>query len=265
MSAQSQPTPDPADLESWRMLASENLALQFEQMMRMMETRWVRWESAWAADAALPVSYLNSATLLRSLAQEEAGNLVARLDQFYSEETGAPWLLWSAWPTPDLASYGMQPAGETPLMVRLPGPAPSANGLRIVEIGDEMGLRDYDDVMIHGYPIPELHCSEDRISSERGLGGPMRFFVGYEGEKPVACSAACIGERELGIYSVATLPDRRGKGYGRALTVAALASARHLPAVLEASNLGVSIYRSLGFVQIGVFTLWYKPRSPVRP
>ena len=72
---------------------------------------------------------------------------------------------------------------------------------------------------------------------------------------------ACIGEREVGIYAVATLPDRRGKGYGDALTRAALAAAPHLPAVLEASELGQPIYQRMGFQVVSEYTLWYKSRG----
>jgi GNAT superfamily N-acetyltransferase len=88
----------------------------------------------------------------------------------------------------------------------------------------------------------------------------MRFFVGYHDESPVACAAAYVGEREVGVYMVATLPDERGKGYGAALTAAACEAAPHLPAVLQASDMGQPIYRRLGFQDICPYALWYKSR-----
>src|SRR6185312_3126052 len=109
----------------------------------------------------------------------------------------------------------------------------------------------------------ELTFPDDRITDTPALGGAMRFFIGYEGEQPVSCAMAFIGGREVGIYAVATLPDRRGKGYGDALTRAALAAASHLPAVLEASELGQPIYQRMGFQVVSEYTLWYKPRSSV--
>lgn len=263
MTSRALPIPQLSDLETWRTLSASNLALQFECIPRSMGKPWVRWDGLWAADTKLPAAYPNSATMLRPLAEQEAADVVARLDRFYAEDVSGTWMFWSAWPTPDLAPYGMRAAGQTPLMVRLPSPAPAATstGLRIVEASAASDLLDLDNVMIHGYPIPELTFPGDRITDERAIGGPLRFFVGYEGAQPVSCAMACIGEREVGIYAVATLPDRRGKGYGSALTLTALAAAPHLPAVLEASDFGQPIYQRLGFQTIGEYTLWYKPRG----
>ena len=258
------PTPHLADKETWRTLSASNLALQFECIPRSMGKTWVRWDGIWAADTKLPAAYPNSATMLRPMAAQEAADVVARLDEFYADEdVNGPWMLWSAWPTPDLTPFGMRAAGQTPLMVRLPSPIPAAptTGLRIVEARTESDLLDVDYVMIHGYPIPELRFPHDRITDERAFGGPLRFFVGYEGDQPVSCAMACIGEREMGVYAVATLPDRRGKGYGGALTLAALAAAPHLPAVLEASDFGQPVYLRLGFQVVSEYTIWYKPRG----
>lgn len=264
MTSNTPPSPQLSDIETWRTLSASNLALQFECIPRSMGKPWERWVGAWAADAKLPAAYPNSATMLRPLAAQEAADMVASLDQFYADENvSGPWMLWSAWPTPDLTPYGMREAGQTPLMVRLPSPVPvaTATGLRIVEANTESDLLDVDYVMIHGYPIPELTFPNDRITDRRAFGGPLRFFVGYEGDEPVSCAMSCIGEREVGIYAVATLPNKRGKGYGAALTLAALAAAPHLPAVLEASDFGQPIYRRLGFQVVSEYTVWYKPRG----
>ena len=256
-------TPQLSDIEIWRTLSASNLALQFEYIPRSVGKPWVRWDGVWAADTKLPAAYPNSATTLRPLAAEETAEVMARLDRFYAADVGGPWMLWSAWPTPDLTPYGMHQAGQTPLMVRLPSPVPAATvtGLRIVEASTESDLLDLDNVMIRGYPVPELTYPDDRITDKHSLGGPVHFFVGYEDDRPVSCAMACIGEREVGIYAVATLPDRRGKGYGGALTLAAMAAAPHLPAVLEASDFGQPIYLRLGYQVVSEYTLWYKSRG----
>ncbi|HEY1389919.1 MAG TPA: GNAT family N-acetyltransferase [Ktedonobacterales bacterium] len=263
MTTNTPPVPQVSDIDTWRTISASNLALQFEHIPRSMGKPWVRWDGVWAADTKLPAAYPNSATMLRPLVEQEAADVVARLDQFYAQDVGGPWMLWSAWPTPDLTPYGMRSAGQTPLMVRPPLAIPftDSTGLRIVEVGAESGLLDMDNVMIHGYPVPELAFPHDRITDKRSLGGPLHFFVGYEGDQPVSCAIACIGEREVGIYAVATLPERRGRRYGGALTLAALAAAPHLPAVLEASDFGQPIYRRLGFQVVSEYTLWYKPRG----
>jgi len=257
--------PDLSDLDAWRDRSTRNLAAFWEYIPRAMDLPCARWEDSWAADPGLPVAIPNSATLLRPLTEDPAPELVARLDAFYASHPGGPWMLWSAWPTPDLSSYGMILAGQIPLMVRLPGALPPApQELRIVEATDAMTLLAFDRAMIHGFPVNELRAGDQltgRLSDPRALGGPLRFFVGYLGDEPVTCAASLIGEQEVGVYMVATLPQARGKGYGGAVTAAAIASAPHLPAALQASDDGQPVYARLGFQTVAPFTLWYKPRA----
>ena len=253
--------PDLTDLDAWRDRSARNLAAFWEHIPQTMGLPCARWEDAWAADLTSPSPYPNSATLLRPLTEDAAPELVARLDAFYAGRPGGPWLIWSAWPIPDLSASGMRLMGHPPLMVRLPGALPPAPPeLRIVEAHDDLTLRDLDSVMIHGYPISELRAG-DRLTDERALGGPLRFFVGYLGDEPVTCAASLLGQDELGVYMVATMPQARGKGYGSAVTAAAVASAPDLPATLQASDDGQPVYARLGFQTVTPFTLWFKSRA----
>jgi hypothetical protein len=96
--------PDLADLDAWRMLSARNLAAFWEYIPHAMGLPCQRWEAAWAADLNSLSPYPNSATLLRPLTEDVAPKLVARLDAFYAGQPGGPWLIWSAWPTPDLSA-----------------------------------------------------------------------------------------------------------------------------------------------------------------
>jgi ribosomal protein S18 acetylase RimI-like enzyme len=262
MTSDAQPRPTTIDIAAWQAMSARNLAAQWEHLPRALGTRWARWDDAWAADAASKSAYPNSATLLRPLAEPDAGELIERLDVFYAGDIGAPWLLWSAWPTSDLSVHGMARGGSPPLMVRLPGdPLPALpSELRVAEATSEAALLDFDEALIRGYPIDELTFPDDRFTGMGALGGPMHFFVGYQKDRPVTCAASYVGESEVGIYMVATLAEVRGKGYGGAITAAALASAPNLPAVLQASGYGETVYRRLGFQAVGAYTIWYKAR-----
>jgi GNAT superfamily N-acetyltransferase len=253
--------PDLAELDAWRDLSCRNLAAFWEYIPHAMGLPCARWEDAWAADLGSPSPFPNSATLLRPLAKDAAPELVARLDAFYSGHPGGPWLIWSAWPDPDLSSNGMQLLEHLLLMVRLPGQIPPAPPeLRIVEARDDATLRDLDTVMIDGYPVSELRSGE-RLTDARALGGPLRCFVGYLGDEPVTSATSFISEGVVGIYMVATLPQARGRGYGGAVTTAAIAVAPDLPAVLQASADGQPVYARLGFQSVTPFTLWFKSRA----
>jgi ribosomal protein S18 acetylase RimI-like enzyme len=66
-----------------------------------------------------------------------------------------------------------------------------------------------------------------------------------------------------GIYQVATLPAARGRGIGRAVTLAAMKHARDLGAkraVLQSSEMGYPVYRAIGFEDVCALRLYdWKP------
>jgi len=69
-----------------------------------------------------------------------------------------------------------------------------------------------------------------------------------------------VSDGFVGVYAVATTPSARGRGYGEALTWAAVASEPNLPATLQASEMGRPIYERMGFRTMASFTVWTKPQ-----
>jgi len=255
--------PSLSEVAAWQERAAANVAAFFEQVVRAMDRRWTHWDDAWAADLQGLSPFFNSATLVRPLDPAQATDLIDRLSHFYAAQPGAPWILWSAWSAPDLQRWGFELLTRLPLMVRpaggaLPAPPPL---LRIVEATDAATLADGERVTIEGYPLPELQpVRTGSLFDARGVGARLRMWVGYLDDRAVATATALIDEAVNGIYAVATLPDVRGHGYGTALTAQALAAAPALPAVLEATDAGYSIYARLGFTEVARYDLWMKAR-----
>ncbi len=80
---------------------------------------------------------------------------------------------------------------------------------------------------------------------------------------PVATSRAICAGGVVDITAVVTLPERRGRGYGTAMTWAAVAAGAVrgcTAATLTATEMGYPIYIKMGFVPVCVFRGYSPPR-----
>jgi GNAT superfamily N-acetyltransferase len=105
--------------------------------------------------------------------------------------------------------------------------------------------------------VAQMERIEPTIDDPR-YAGQIRY-LGFLDGKPVASSALVLDEGLAGIYAVATLPEARKKGIGRAMTLAPLLEARslgHETGILQASSAGFPIYSKMGFREVCRYSLY---------
>jgi GNAT superfamily N-acetyltransferase len=131
----------------------------------------------------------------------------------------------------------------------VPG-APESLTIRQVRTCEEMVAFREAAFRGFGYPVPAARL----FINERFLALPrVRLYAGLAGGEVVATSILIATAEIAGIYWVATLEAQRGRGYGAALTWAAVAGGRELGcrlASLQASKLGFPVYARMGFEHV---------------
>lgn len=165
----------------------------------------------------------------------------------------------------DFSAGGQTPTRPMAVMVREPEEEPVAldasrlrPGVTVEEVGAEGELADLERVVVDGFPL-EAHqpwrqgaLLPPAMLAESGY----RAWLGrVNGEPAGACMTYDDGET-VGVYWVATLPDHRSMGLGRAVLTAALAAQPGRTFTLVATLLGEPLYRQLGFVGCGATRWW---------
>jgi GNAT superfamily N-acetyltransferase len=91
----------------------------------------------------------------------------------------------------------------------------------------------------------------------------VRLVVGSVDDVPVTTALVFHSDGVLGIYAVGTAESARRRGYGAAITGAAIEAGRAawggLPAILQSSEMGSGIYGSMGFREICHYAIWLPP------
>jgi GNAT superfamily N-acetyltransferase len=86
-----------------------------------------------------------------------------------------------------------------------------------------------------------------------------QFYIALYGDTVVATAMQFLSAGVAGLYFIATLPDYRNRGIGKAITCAPLLYARKLGyhvSTLLASSMGERIYRQIGFEEYGRFHVY---------
>lgn len=148
----------------------------------------------------------------------------------------------------DVGSYGLTDEGRLPCFAIEPEPVPAPPPDLSIERVDMRAWNEFLDAMSRGNEMPPQMVGQllvpSLLNDER-----TRLFLGRVDGRAVATSASVRTGATVGIYSVSTAPEARGRGVGTAMTWHLMADAEPgwNVAVLQASDMGRPVYERMGF------------------
>jgi hypothetical protein len=205
-------------------------------------------DQVWRADDAPPIIYFGAITL--------------RPDTPAEAVMTAPGSVCDSWQTLDLAPYAYRVFGEEPWFLRPAGPlADDAKPaeLEIVRVRTAAEVEEFELVSVRGFEHEDATIPPGTFHPPSVLQDPaMAMFIGRVEGRPVGAATAYRTAGAVGVFGVATIASARRRGYGSALTRAAMLPESGLPSVLAPSEEGKGVYLRLGFEPVGALTIWTK-------
>lgn len=155
-----------------------------------------------------------------------------------------------------------------PVMDRQPGPVEQVQGIEVTRavarVGDVDELAAAERVIVDGFPqkVHQPYLRGQALPPHvLEITGWTAWLARRDGE-PAAAGFSYDDGKSVGIYWLATLPEHRSQGLARAIMTEILAAYPDRAATLVATDAGVPLYRSLGFVTVST-AVWYA-LSPTR-
>jgi ribosomal protein S18 acetylase RimI-like enzyme len=169
--------------------------------------------------------------------------------------------LCDSWSALDLAPFGFDERAHEPWFLRPAGRLPgeeTPSDLDVVRVSTRAEVAEFEDVSARGFGGEDAWISTGTIHPATILADArMTMLFGRVGEIAVAAAMSYRSDGAVGIYGVTTIESARGRGYASALTRALIDPAA--PAVLSPSPEAESLYRRLGFEQVGELRQWQRP------
>jgi GNAT superfamily N-acetyltransferase len=193
----------------------------------------------------------------------EPSHVDATIDRLLA--IGSPFRWWVTPSTrpdnlaPILSTRGFRHAYDAPGMIadltKVPLDVPLPAGITMQQLTHADQLKDWlavFTVVFSTPPAQQQFWLDAYVRCGVGEGLPWQHFVAFDGDLPVATTSILVDGDLAGVYFVATLAEARGRGIGAAVTRASMRYARDAGAThaaLQSSDVGLSVYRSLGFEQ----------------
>jgi hypothetical protein len=235
-------------------LCADVIAAWHASWLAALGLRSERRDSVWYAIDPPPFIYFSAITLAPDVAAAAVG-----------ETQGT---VCDSWSTLDLEPFGFvqrdrdgrAETAREPWFVRPAGTVPAAGvppELDIVRVSTPAEVAEFERVSVRGFGGDDAAVETGSLHPASILDDPrMTMLTGRVGGEDVAAAMSYRTETAVGIYGVTTIASARRRGYASALTRALMDP--QLPASLSPSPEAESLYRRLGFAEVGALRQWQR-------
>lgn len=161
---------------------------------------------------------------------------------------------------PPLAVNAATTVLQMPVMNRSPNAVRPVNwsGVTVTTVTDADTLAVAERVIVDGFPRREFQpWTPGQALPPRVLELPgWQVWLAHRGGVPAAAGYTFDDGSAVGVYWLATLPEHRSTGLGRDLMMAMLAGHPDRVTTLVATEAGLPLYVSLGFIAVST-AIWY--------
>lgn len=217
----------------------------------------------------LPVDYFNGVQRARLPDDRDQLDAVIAETMARFEARDMPMLWWlDPTTTPAtlgerLTAYGLETNPGPPAMAveisALSAPV-AIPGVSMAHVTDAAGAAEWARVATVGFDMPAEIIAPLTSFAAGSLTDPtLALYLGSRDAQAVATSMSYLRAGVAGIYTVATVPEARRLGIGAEMTRLALldaGKAGYRAGILQASGMGVSVYRALGFQTVFNYLLY---------
>lgn len=126
-------------------------------------------------------------------------------------------------------------------------------------------FEDHCVAVAEGFGLP-VEILRDILTQDLVDRDDIVFYAGYVDGEVVASSCGVVHDSSVTVFNVATVPNHRGRGYGGAMTMAAVVDGGdqgYDAAFLQSTAMGFPVYRRLGFETVVEYNSSTSP--PPRP
>ena len=218
------------------------------------------WHTSWLTALGMPSR--RSAELWRALDRPPLiyfAGITLRPDVQAEAVEAVPGSICDAWQSLDLRAYGRRVWRTEPWFYRPPGPLPDLTPpeLEVVPVTTAGEVYEFEAVSVRGFggeddAVPPGTYHPPKVLSDDA----MKMFIGRVDGRSVAAAMGYVTAAAVGVFGVTTIASARRRGYGTALTRAAMLTETGLPSILAPSNEGEGVYRRLGFEPVGELSIW---------